>query len=133
MSNKTVTDYDLNNSVGFEDAIYQEDTLTMAGAADIPKGTLLARDSSTLKLVLFVKGGATNNNGIPKAIIASDDASTAAGDIPVRTLVKGSTMLSRLVIAADGDNSNIDAAVIDQLRDYSIIVRNSRELSQNEA
>ena len=133
MATKTVTDVSLNKAVGFDDPIYEDDTFTAAGAATFLKGTILARDSVSLKLVLFVKGGATNENGIPKAVLPEELVATGAGDLPIRALVRAVTAKQRLVIDADGDASNIDSAVEDQLRSLGIVVRENRDLSENEA
>lgn len=133
MSNKTVTDWDLNRGVGYHDAVYQNDILTLAGADTILKGTILARDSVSEKLVLYVKGGATNENGIPKAILPQQLVVTGAGDSVVRPLVEGRAALTRLVIDADQDNSNIDQPVRDQLRSFGIMVEDNVELTDNEA
>lgn len=133
MSNKTVTNVNKNRSVGYDDAIYEDDTFTAAGAATFLKGTLLARSVASGNLILFVKGGSTDGNGIPKAVLPQELVATGAGDIAVRPLVRGTAILERLVIDADGDASNIDAAVQDQLRDYGITARNSREILELES
>jgi len=95
------------------DPVYQTDTLTLAGADTIAAGTILARDSSSLKLVLFVKGGSTNENGIPKAILNQEIVVTGAGDSAVSPLISGRVRKGDLIIDADGDDTNIDAAVIE--------------------
>ena len=100
---------------------FQDELLTFAGAATVVKGTILARDSVSKKLVPYVKGGATNENGIPKAIATSDIVAAGAGDEPLRALISGEVRSDLLIINADGDNSNVDATVLDQLRDYTLI------------
>jgi hypothetical protein len=128
MSNITITNVDLG-SVIFKDAELRDESLTLAGAVTVKEGTLLARDSSTLKLVLFVKGGSTNGNGIPKAVLTYKVVSTGAGDVAIRAMVSGEVKSGRLVIAADGNASNVDAVVLDQLRDYSLISISVQELN----
>ena len=119
MANLDITNIDLGDlALGEEE--FRDETLNLGGAAELVRGTILARDSVSLKLVLFVKGGATNENGIPKAVLAHDVSASGAGDVAVRAMVKGKVNKARLVIDADGDDSNIDAAVVDQLRDYGI-------------
>lgn len=124
-----ITNNDLGSIVlGYDE--YKDDTLTLASnAGAIIPGTILARDSSSLKLVLFEKGGSTNENGIPKTVLTSTLTGTAAGDYPVRPLIAGNVRAEKLVIDADGDASNIDAAVLDQLRDYSITAIPVEELA----
>lgn len=126
--NMTVTNVHLG-SVVLEDGPYRDDTLTFAAADTFVEGTILARDSVSLKLVPFVKGGSTNENGIPKVILTYDVTKDAAGDTPVRVPQFGTFRKEKLVIDADGDDTNVDAAVIDQLRDYGLTVKNVDELN----
>jgi len=119
MPNITIQDINVGSAAKRDDE-YKDDLLTLAGADVLLPGTILARDSVSNKLVLFVKGGATNGNGIPKAILTYGVTTTGAGDVKIRALVKGTVSLARIVIDADGTNVNIDNAVIDQLRDYGI-------------
>ena len=128
MANSTITNVDLG-SVIFKDAEFRDDLLTFAGAATVVEGTILARDSVSLKLVPFVKGGVTNENGIPKAVLTYDVTAAGAGDESIRDMVSGTIRAGRLIINADGDNSNVDAAVLDQLRDYSLVTIDVQELN----
>jgi hypothetical protein len=128
MSNLTVT----NNSLAtvlLMGAEFRDELLTFAGAATVLAGTILARDSVSLKLVPFAKGGVTNENGIPKAVVTYDVVATGAGDIAVRAGVSGKFRKEQLIIDADGDGSDVDNAVLDQLRDYSLIPLNVSELN----
>ena len=121
-----------NNNLGgvlIGDAEYQDDTLVFAGAATVAEGTILARDSVSLKLVIFVKGGATNENGIPKVILTYDVTATGAGDEQVRAAIRGDFNATRLIIDADGDASSVDAAVLDQLRSYGLVAVDVQELN----
>lgn len=116
-------------SVILQNGEFRDDLLTVAGAVTVLEGTILARDSVSLKLVPFVKGGATNENGIPKAILTYEVTSAGAGDEAIRDMVSGSVRAQRLVIDADGDATNIDAVVLDQLRDYSLVSIDVQELN----
>lgn len=128
MPNLTITDIDNGSSV-FSDAITNKETLVIPGAQTIKPGTILARDSTSLKLVLFVKGGVTNENGIPKAILTYEIVAAAGADFAVDAMVGGNARKENLVIDADGDASNIDEKVLDQLRDFAIISIESANLS----
>lgn len=128
MANLTITNVDLG-SVILKDGEFRDDLLTFAGAATVVEGTILARDSVSLKLVPFVKGGVTNENGIPKAVLTYDVTAAGAGDESIRDMVSGSVRAERLIIDADGDGSNVDAAVLDQLRDYSLVSIDVQELN----
>lgn len=120
MPNINITNVDMGPSPILQGASFRDDVLTFAGADTFVAGTILARDSVSGNLVPFVKGGVTNENGIPKVILTYDVEATGAGDVPVRVGVAGEYRKEQLVIDADGDDSNIDAAVIDQLRDYGL-------------
>lgn len=128
MANSTITNVDLG-SVILKDGEFRDDLLTFAGAGTVVEGTILARDSVSLKLVPFVKGGVTNENGIPKAVLTYDVTAAGAGDESIRDMVSGSVRAERLIIDADGDGSNVDAAVLDQLRDYSLVSIDVQELN----
>jgi len=128
MANINITNVNIG-SVILKDGEFRDDLLTFAGAATVLEGTILARDSVSLKLVPFVKGGIVNENGIPKAILTYDVTAVGAGDESIRDMVSGSVRAERLIIDADGDGSNVDAAVLDQLRDYSLISIDVQELN----
>lgn len=120
MGNLSITNCD-QGGFQFYEGTFSDDLLTFAGAGTIKEGTILARDSVSKKLVPYVKGGVTNENGIPKVIIDYEVVATGAGDISVRVMVEGKGSLNRIVIAADGDNTNVDKVVIDQVRQYANI------------
>jgi hypothetical protein len=128
MSNITITNVDIGNVI-LKDGEFRDDLLTFAGAATVLAGTILARDSVSLKLVPFVKGGTTNEDGIPKAVLTYDVTATGAGDVAIRDMVSGSVRAERLIIDADGDGSNVDVVVLDQLRDYSLVAIDVTELN----
>jgi len=128
MANITITNVDLG-SVELEGAICRDELVTFAGTDAFVAGTILARSTATDKLVLFVKGGVTNGNGTPKAVLLYDIERTGAGDVKARVCVKGHVNKDRLIIDSDGDDSNIDGAVLDQLRDYGIVASNVQQLA----
>ena len=108
---------------------FEDETFTAAAAKTYPAGTILARDTATNKMVVYEKGGTTNGNGIPRAILPSDVVATGAGDLGVRPLMGGRVKTSRLVIDADGDASNVDAVVKDLLQDVGIFALDADDLS----
>lgn len=128
MPDPTITNVDTGGPL-YKDGEFRDDTLTFAGTDTFAAGTILARDSVSGKLVLFAKGGSTNGNGIPKAILTYEVSRTGAGDVAVRACVGGTFRKDKLIIDADGDDSNIDAAVLDQLRDYGIFAEDVTELN----
>jgi len=111
------------------DDFYKNDIFTAGGAATFKKGMILARDSVTGKLVVFVKGGVTQENDIPKTVLPFEVVAAGAGDITVRVFTTARLRKDKLVINADGDDSNVDAVVIDELRDYGIFSEDVTELN----
>lgn len=127
MANINITPVDTGNVI-LENCRFDDGLLTFAGAATAKAGTILARDSVSKKFVLFVKGGVTNENGIPKAVLTYDVTATGAGDVSIRAAVEGNLRKERLVIHADGNATNVDAVVLDQLRDYGLTALSVKEL-----
>lgn len=108
---------------------FRDELLTLAGADDLLEGTILARDSVSLKLVLYVKAGSTNQNNIPKVILPYAVSASGAGDIRVRVAIKGEFIKERLVIDLDQNDTNIDALVIDQLRAVGLTAVSAQQLA----
>lgn len=129
MTDPIITNNDLGQVIVTGRA-FQDNALYMAGAGphSVLSGTILARDSVSLKLVPFVKGGSTNENGIPKAVLGYAASKAASGDIQVRACIDGDLDSRKLIIHADGDGSNVDAKILDQLRDYDLIALPASEL-----
>lgn len=114
MSNLDITNVD-TGSFELSGGEFRDELVTFAGADTFVAGTILARDTGTDKLVLFVKGGSTAGNGIPNSVLAHELVATGAGDESGRVMIKGTVNLGRLVIDSDGDASNIDGVVVDEL------------------
>jgi hypothetical protein len=129
MANIEITNNSTRSIVVWE-PVFQDDLVTFAGAGTLKAGTILARDSVSLKLVVYVKGGATNENGIPKAVLLDELTASGAGDLPCRPIIGGRINKNDLVIDADGDGSNVDAAVVDQLRDFTVVALATTQLAE---
>lgn len=95
------------------------ETLT-ATVKTYPVGTLLARDTSTLKLVPYVKGGTTNGNGIINSVLSAELVASASQDYNVSVMIAGQVDKDLLIIDADGNASNVDAAIVDELAKMGI-------------
>ena len=113
--NAVITEYGGSNSVVLKDDMYRDELLAFAGAGKAEIGTILARETASGKLVPFVKGG-TGGAEVPNAVLTYDVEVDAVGDVAIRAMVVGKVRKQRLIIAADGDDSNVDAAVNDGLR-----------------
>lgn len=129
MTSPTITNHDLNNGIIALNE-FESTVLTSAGAATYLDNTLVAQDTSTLKLVPYVKGGSTNGNGVVYGILTNGFAAAGAGDTPVRVAVgPGLRMVKdKCVIYADGDASNIDGAVKQLCLDVGINLVESKYL-----
>lgn len=121
-----ITNQDLG-SFQLGDNSFKDDTYVHAGAVTILEGTILARLAASEQLVPFVKGGSLGAE-IPVAIATEDEVATGAGTPPTRTLVSGRVRKQRLIIQADGDASNIDDVVRDQLQQTGIVAIDTEEL-----
>jgi hypothetical protein len=111
---------------------FNEAGLTMAiteGSTDF-----VAADTFTMavvangKMVPFVIGGVAGA-GVPKAVISYDVVAAGAGDEPCRPAISGEVRKEKLIIDADGDGSNITDAILDQLRDFTIVSQDVAELN----
>ena len=128
-TNITITNNDLGNPI-IELTAAEDGLLEFAGADTFVEGTILARNTSNDKFQPFAKGGVSNGNGIPVAILTHETTNTGAGDIAVRVAVTCKVIKQRLVIDADGDDANIDGGVRDQLRNASIWPIDTTQLAQ---
>jgi hypothetical protein len=99
---------------------FRDEFITFAGPDTFVKGTILARATASGKLVPFVPSG-PGGSDVPIAVLTYDVTNAAAGDRRERVLVAGRVNRNRLIIDADGNGSNVTDAVLDQLRDVSII------------
>lgn len=133
MANITVTDIDLGPVV-LDGGVYEHGALlTFAGADDFPAGTILARNTSApTKFVPYVKGGSSNGNGVPRAVLTQAVSKSGSGDVPVDVLVGGMVNKRRLIIDAQGDGSAIDGNVIDLLRQTGIVPEDVQQLSRDD-
>ena len=92
-----------------------DDTATLTVAADG-------------KIVPFAIAGAGGAQ-IPLEILTYDVTATGAGNEAIRAGISGQYRKELLIIDADGDGSNITDAILDQLRDHSLIPIDVQELN----
>jgi hypothetical protein len=120
MSNLTKTVLDYGELVVKQGNI---ESFTFTSAADevLKKGVILARDTTTHKLVLYVQGGSAQGNGVPLTVNMSD-LEVKTGDQQLRGMTSGIVRKDHLIIAADGDASNVGYAEQDGLRSFNIDV-----------
>jgi hypothetical protein len=127
MANLTTTEIDIGD-VQLERGEFEDGVINFGGADTLVRGTILARNTSTLKWQIYVKGGSSNGDGVPEGILSHLVEATGSGDLPVRVMIRGLVNTNRLVIDADGDASNVDATVRDLLRDHGITPVNVEQI-----
>ena len=110
MAAPTTTAMDLNDGI-IEAGVFESRLMTAAGADTFLDNTLVAHDTSTLKIVPYVKGGSTNGNGVVYGLLTKGFVAAGAGDTPVRIMKGGKVLTDKTVIDADGTSTNIDNAV----------------------
>lgn len=76
-------------------------------------------------MVIFATDGAGGAQ-IPKAVLTYDITTTGAADVAARVMVSGRVRREKLVIDAGG---TVTDAIVDQLRDYSIVAQSVNELN----
>lgn len=125
MANLTIQ----NNStsgLAIWDPVFEDDTLTSAGAATWLKGTLLGRITIGGKLTAYESGNADGSE-IPVAVLFEEVVFTGAGDAPDRVVVSGRLRRNDLVAFNVGA---ITIAEVDALRDYSIVALLTTQLAE---
>lgn len=103
----------------------RRETVTFAGTDTFVYGTIFARSTASGKLIPYVKGGASDGNGVPVAVLLEPDGitRTGAGDVTgALVLTAGKVRKDKLVIDADGNSSNIDNVVMSLLQSQAISV-----------
>lgn len=79
-------------------------------------------------LVVFASDG-VGGAQIPVAVLTYEIVQTGAADESASVMVGGKVRKDKLIIDADGDDSNVTAVVLDQLRSYGIIAVDVTELN----
>lgn len=122
----TITDNTIPELL-LDDGQFRQETFTAAGANTYPVGLLLARNTSTSKLVVFVNGGATGT-GTPLAILTRELITTGAGDTVLRVLRSGELREDRLLVWTGGSPVVPTTLELDLLQDFNIRTQPDREL-----
>ena len=102
-----------------EGAMFRDEMLKFPPVGELKGGTILARETASGKLIPFEKGG-TGGAGEPKAVLTYDIKWDERVEVAIRAAIGGKFRKQRLIILADGDDSNVDAAVIDGLRQVGL-------------
>lgn len=112
-------DHVVPNDLILGTATYEDDTITMAAAATLAKGTMLARNTTSKKLTVYSDAGANGENE-PCRILTHELVFADAGDMRTRVLVDGKVDKTKLIKHEDA--TAIDILVLDKLISNSGIV-----------
>ena len=107
----------------------KDEVFTVADTVVYLEGTILVRDTTSKKLIPYVKA-THGSSDFAKYVLPYAVTATATGDIKANVIKSAEYPgldKDLLVIQADGDATNVDAEVLDQLRDYGI---NSESFTQ---
>jgi len=130
MPNPVIENVDVGQ-IAIDGADFHDELITFGGGGTLEAGTILARDSVSGKLVPFEIGG-SDGADVPKAVLTYAVTAAGAGDVSSRVLVAGTVNQDRLIIDADGDGSNLTAAILDQLRSYGIVATPVNQLAKQD-
>ena len=108
----------------------ERNTIAFGQGGTLKAGTLLGRSTQNGNFIPFVKGGNTDGNGTIKGLLTYEVTASEAGNVPAQVMTAGIVNSERLVIAADGDGSNVDSSVLDQLRAISIRTQEVKQLGR---
>jgi len=131
MANLNIENVDLGQ-IALEEGDFENHVITFGGADLLAAGTILARNTTSLKWQIYVKGGSTAGNGVAQGVLTYPVEATGAGDVAAAVLIRGTVNQDRLIIDADGDGSNVDEAVLDDLRDSGIVAKPVKQLAQQD-
>jgi len=114
--------------IGIGQCDVEHDTVwAAAGGGDtLAAGTIMARITSGGKWGIYATGGA-GGLGVACGVLAY--AVTGAGDTPVDVIVRGTVNQDRILQDA---GAAVTAAVVDQLRSYSILAKPVLQLAQED-
>jgi hypothetical protein len=128
MADPTITNVDVGQ-IAIEASSFEHHHWTAGGADTLVAGTILARLTSTGKWGIYAPAGSLGLE-IARGVLTYDAVATGAGDVPVSVLVRGTVNQDRLIIDADGDGSNVDEAVTDDLLDHGILAKPVLQIAQ---
>lgn len=109
--------------------VYQQNTLVATAAIVLAAGTVLGRITADGKLKEY-DAGAGDGSEIPVAILQNEVEFTAAGEQAVNAIIGGEVRAAKVSAYDGGAQTALTVAEIQALRDFTIIVRETDELSE---
>jgi len=128
MANPVITVNDVGQ-IGIGQCDVEHDTPWAAGGADVlAAGTIMARITASGKWGIYDTAGA-GGLGVACGVLAYQATAGGAGDVPVDVIVRGTVNQDRIL---QDDAGAVTAAVVDQLRSYSILAKPVTQLAQED-
>ena len=106
---------------------FRDDTFTAAGADTFQKGMVLARNSSTSKLVPYVSGGGTGI-GTPVAFLVEELITAGSGDTLIRPCFAGRAREAQVTDFNAGTPGALTVLEVDLLAAVGIFLHKDNEL-----
>lgn len=107
-----ITTHETRDDLVLSEGVWKDDTITMAAAGTLAKGTILGRQTSGGKLSYFNRD-ASDGTEEPVAILTHELVFSASGDKRDRVLVDGQVDQSGLV--EYGEATALTQAIIDKI------------------
>ena len=133
MANIEITNNKTNGMVVWE-PVYQDETLTAAGALTYPAGTALGRITTGAKLTHYASTPVAGAEGseVIVAVLANDVTFAGAGDAPIRALISGRVRASDITAWNSGTPAPLAISEKEMLRDMTIIVQETEQLTSQD-
>lgn len=99
-------------------------SVTIEANKPLARGTILMRDGDKFKPY------ASGDSNIASAIALEDIDSTTAGDYNIAILIRGEADKARVIVQGSEAGVSITTAIIDNLRMYSIFLKDYTDISK---
>jgi hypothetical protein len=109
------------------DGVFESEVFTAPGADTFAKGTLLARLTSSSKLVPY-ETAQSDGSEIPLALLAEELITTGSGDTTLRVFLSGKVRKDQLLVYTGGSPVVPTTLELDLLHNFGIIGLSDREL-----
>ena len=110
-----------------DDGLFKTEVFTAPGADTFPQGLILARLTSSSKLVPY-ETAQSDGSEIPLAILTVELITTGSGDTTIRALVRGTVREDQLLVYTGGSPVAPTTLELDLLQDFGLLGQPDREL-----
>lgn len=104
-------------------------SVTIEANKPLKRGTILMRDGDKFKPYAT---GDVGNTAIASAIALEDIDNNSAGDYNIAVLIKGEADKKRVIVQGSDAGVGITTAIVDNLRMYSIFLKDYTDIAQQE-